>query len=100
MAIKEIVFNGLKWFNLSSLNANQISYNGRRYKAYPYKISFWNQDAIKLTSYSSGSDKDLHKITDECLGVFDNGIIYYLVGNTTRLYLVPQSKALNVIWGG
>lgn len=98
--IKELLFSGKKWFDLSSIDSDRIVYNGRKYRSYPSRVAFWNDDAIKLTSYGTSSDKGLFKVEDECLGVFDNGITYYIVGNTNRLYLIDKSKTLKVVWGG
>lgn len=119
MAIKELLYNKLKWFNVAD-NADSVIANGKKYTAIPKQIEIpagafcvFLNDANE----ASGFHPEISQTTIfDCVGETNDGYfftgrvtdgsahsenLYYDAGGTTTFIgLVSKSQVTKVIWGG
>lgn len=108
MAIDHLIFNRLKWFNVTD-NADSIKANGRSFYALPSKIKLTN-DGVALGTIHGGAlpyTFDSGQVFD-VLGAYKNtyneqGKKRYIVSysHSNRDYILSVSESdCTPIWGG
>lgn len=116
MAIDHLIFNRLKWFNVTD-NADNVQANGKKYYAFPSKITI--KQGTPLTTPSTGTDHstNTNRLKEDlqvnCVGA--NANYYFFVANiydydTYGVYYgfneregcgvgeVLKSNCKNVVW--